>query len=30
MDRDMLIIVGPASQNGCIILGVGNLEDEKF
>jgi hypothetical protein len=23
-------IVGPANQNGCIILCVGNLVDEKF
>jgi hypothetical protein len=23
-------IVGPANQNGCIILRVGNLADEKF
>jgi hypothetical protein len=23
-------IVGPANQNGCIILCVGNLTDEKF
>jgi hypothetical protein len=23
-------IVGPANQNGCIILCVGNLADEKF
>jgi hypothetical protein len=23
-------IVGPANQNGCIVLCVGNLADEKF
>jgi hypothetical protein len=29
-DQPVNAIVGPANQNGCIILRVGNLADEKF
>jgi hypothetical protein len=28
--RDGPCIVGPANENGCVILCVGNLADEKF